>query len=137
MKLSTRSRYGTRLMLDLAQHYNECPVQISEIAMRQNISLKYLEQLIIPLKKAGYIKSMRGPKGGHMIARPPEKIRVGEIVKLLEKKTGMSPCVEDPEKCKRTDTCLTHNIWEMATRAAYDKLNTFTLSDVIEKRYGV
>ena len=66
MKLTTRSRYGTRMMLDLAKCYDEGPVRIGEIAKRQGISVKYLEQLIIPLKKANFIRSVRGPKGGHM-----------------------------------------------------------------------
>ena len=85
MKLSTRSRYGTRMLLDMAQHYNQGPVQVGDIAKRQGISVKYLEQIIIPLKRAGYVKSARGPKGGHALARRPEEITVGEIVALLEK----------------------------------------------------
>ena len=71
MKLSTRSRYGTRLMLDMAQHYNEGPIQLGDIAKRQDVSVKYLEQIIISLKKARYIESVRGPKGGHILTRPP------------------------------------------------------------------
>ena len=89
MKLSTRSRYGTRMMLDLAQRYDDGPVQIGDIAKRQDISVKYLEQLIIPLKKAKYVTSVRGPKGGHMLAKSPEKITVGEIVELLEGGTSL------------------------------------------------
>ena len=107
MKLSTRSRYGTRMMLDLAQHYGESPVQIGEIARRQDISVKYLEQLIIPLKKAKYIKSIRGPKGGHVLAKPPEEITVGEIVELLEGGINLSDCIENPETCARSNICLT------------------------------
>ena len=84
MKLSTRSRYGTRLMLDMAEHYNEGPIQLGVIAKRQNIPVKYLEQIIIPLKKANYVKSVRGNRGGHMLAKPPDAISVGEIVDLME-----------------------------------------------------
>ncbi len=83
MQLSTRSRYGTRLMLDMAQHYNDGPIHLSDIAKRQDLSVKYLEQIIIPLKKAGYIESLRGPQGGHILAKPPEEITVKEIVGLL------------------------------------------------------
>ncbi len=93
MKLSTRSRYGTRMMLDLAQHYDEGPVQIGNVSKRENISVKYLEQLIIPLKKANFIKSVRGPKGGHMLAKPPEAITVGEIVRVLEGGINLSSCI--------------------------------------------
>jgi len=133
MKLSTRSRYGTRMMLDLAQHYNESPVQIGEIAKREDISVKYLEQLIIPLKKANYIKSVRGPKGGHMLAKPPDEITVGEIVNLLEGGINLSDCIENPDVCDRSDTCVTRDIWEVATAAMHQKLNAVTLSDLIRK----
>ena len=131
MKLSTRSRYGTRMMLDLAQHYDQGPVQIGEVSKRENISVKYLEQLIIPLKKANFIKSVRGPKGGHMLAKPPEEITVGEIVMILEGEINLSSCIEHPEVCDRTTRCLTRGVWEEATKAMYDKLNSVTLSKII------
>ena len=132
MKLSTRSRYGTRMMQDLAQHYDEGPIQIGDIAKRQDISVKYLEQLIIPLKKVNFIKSVRGPKGGHMLARPPEEITIGEIVKVLEGGIILSDCIDNPEECNRSSSCLTRSIWEEATKAMYDKLNSITLSNMIE-----
>ena len=131
MKLSTRSRYGTRMMLDLAQHYDEGPVQIRNVSKRENISVKYLEQLIIPLKKANFIKSVRGPKGGHMLAKPPEAITVGEIVRVLEGGINLSSCIENPEVCDRTSDCLTRDLWEEATKAMYEKLNSATLSKMI------
>ena len=84
MKLSTKSRYGTRMMMELEQRFNGNPVQMGEIAQKQGISVKYLEQIIIPLKKAGFITSVRGPKGGHLLAKPPDEITVGEIIKVLE-----------------------------------------------------
>lgn len=133
MKLSTRSRYGTRMMVDLAQHYDEGPVQIGDIAKRQDISVKYLEQLIIPLKKADYVKSVRGPKGGHMLAKPPDKITVGKIVELLEGGIDLTQCIENPDICDRSETCLTRNIWESATRAMDKKLNSITLSHIIKR----
>ena len=131
MKLSTRSRYGTRMMLDLAKYYDEGPVRIGEIAKRQGISVKYLEQLIIPLKKANFIKSVRGPKGGHMLAKPPEEIAVGEVVKVLEGGLDLSACIENPDECKRSGSCLTKGIWEEATKVIYDKLNSTSLSKMI------
>ena len=76
MKLSTKSRYGTRLMLDMAQHYQDGPIHLANVAKRQGISVKYLEQIIIPLKKANYILSVRGPKGGHTLASSPERSRL-------------------------------------------------------------
>jgi Rrf2 family protein len=131
MKLSTRSRYGTRLMVDLAQHYDQGPVQIREIARRQAISVKYLEQLIIPLKKAGYISSVRGPKGGHLLAKPPTSITAGEIVRTLERETGLVQCLESPDICERIEKCPTHNLWKRATRAFYDHLNGVTLAQLV------
>ena len=133
MKLSTRSRYGTRMMLDLAQHYDQGPVQIGDVSKRENISVKYLEQLIIPLKKANFIKSVRGPKGGHMLAKPPEEITVGEIVGILEGGINLSSCIENPEVCDRTRECLTRGLWEEATKAMYEKLNSATLSKMINE----
>jgi len=132
MKLSTRGRYGTRMMLDLAQHQGEGPVQIGEIAKRQDISVKYLEQLIIPLKKANYINSIRGPKGGHMLAIPPEKITVGEIVNILEGGIDLTDCIGNPEICPRAEHCVTRDIWTETTDAIYDKLNSITLAKMIE-----
>lgn len=131
MKLSTRSRYGTRMMLDLAQHYNKGPVQISQIAKRQDISVKYLEQLIIPLKKARYIKSVRGPKGGHMLAKPPKEITIGQIVKILEGNIDLSVCVEDAGTCERSQECLIRDTWEKASKAMYDELDSVFLSKVL------
>ena len=133
MKLSTRSRYGTRMMLVLARHYDEGPIRIGEIAKDQDISVKYLEQLIIPLKKADLIKSVRGPKGGHMLAKPPEEITVGEIVRVLEGGIDLSGCIENPDECNRSGSCLTRSVWGEATKAVYDKLNSITLSKILEK----
>ena len=131
MKLSTRSRYGTRMMADLAQHYADGPVRMGDIAERQNISIKYLEQLIIPLKKMRLIKSSRGPKGGHMLARPPEEITVGEIVRVLEKGFNLTRCIDIPEVCDRSPECRTRTIWERATQAMYNELESVTLSQLI------
>ena len=133
MKLSTRSRYGTRLLLDMAQHYKEGPVQLGEIAKRQDISVKYLEQIIIPLKKAHFVESVRGPKGGHNLARPPEEITVAEIVALLEEGATFTECSEDAEVCERADFCPTRLVWKEAAEAMFDKLQSITLADLVEK----
>lgn len=133
MRLSTRSRYGTRMMVDLAQHYDEGPVQIRDIAERQDISAKYLEQLIIPLKKANYIKSVRGPKGGHLLAMPPEEITVGEIVRTLEDQISLVHCIENPGTCHRVGACLTRDLWRTATKAVYNELDAVTLFELINR----
>ena len=132
MKLSTRSRYGTRLMLELAQHYPQGPLHLNTIALQQGISVKYLEQIIIPLKKANYIQSVRGPKGGHVLARPPEDITVGEIVALLEEGASLAECSYNPKVCERSSICQTRYIWQEAAQAMFDKLNSITLADVLK-----
>lgn len=133
MRLSTRSRYGTRLMIDLAQYSDKGPVRINDIAKRQDISVKYLEQLIIPLKKANYIKSVRGPKGGHLLAKHKDEITVGEIVRLLENDTSLVPCLENPGNCHRSESCVSRGLWEKATHAVYDSLDSVTLSELIQE----
>ncbi len=137
MKLSTRSRYGTRLMLDMAQHYHDGPIHLSDIAKRQDVSVKYLEQIIIPLKKAGYIESLRGPKGGHILAKPPEEITVKEIVALLEEGTSLVECCDDATVCKRSDICPTRLLWKEASEAMFNRLQTITLADLVRKAEAI
>jgi len=132
MKLSTKSRYGTRLLLDMAQYYGKGAIQLGEIAKRQDISMKYLEQIIRPLKKANYIKSFRGAKGGHILSKPPAEITVGEIVALLEGGASLTPCVDNPDVCDRVDECLTRMVWQKATEAMYDKLGEIRFSELAE-----
>ena len=131
MKLSTRSRYGTRLILDLARNYKQHPVRLAGIAQRQNISIKYLEQIIRPLQEAGYVTSIRGPKGGHLLAKDPKDISVGEIVALLEGSDELTQCAGDPNQCLRASTCATRFVWREAARAMYDRLNELTFSNLL------
>lgn len=133
MKISTKSRYGTRLLVDMASHYHQGPVHLADVAARQGISLKYLEQIIIPLKKANYIKSLRGPKGGHILARPPEEITVGEVVALLEERDTFLDCSVRPEACARAGLCLTRDVWREAAKVMFEHLNSVTLADLLKK----
>lgn len=133
MKLSTRSRYGVRLILDMALHSDNGPVRLGDIAERQAIPIKYLEQIIIPLKKSRYVASVRGPKGGHMLAKPPEDITVGEIVNLLEGGLRLTRCTKNPEVCKRAEHCVTRFVWKETTEAINERLNAITFSDLIKK----
>jgi Rrf2 family transcriptional regulator, iron-sulfur cluster assembly transcription factor len=133
VKLSAKSRYGTRLMLDMAQHYEEGPIHLATVAKRQGISVKYLEQIIIPLKKANYIQSVRGPKGGHQLTRPPEEITVGEIVALLEDSASLAACFDNPMICERSQVCATRDIWQEAAQAMFDKLQSITLADLLSR----
>jgi len=131
MKLSTKTRYGTRMILDMAQNHGQGAIQLGEIANRQNISLKYLEQIIRPLKKADYIQSFRGAKGGHMLSKPPEEITVGEIVAVLEGGDTLIHCDKDPEDCERVDSCLTRYLWKEAAAAMFQRLSTITFADLL------
>ncbi len=131
MKLSTRSRYGTRIVLELARHYGGKPTQVSEIARVQQIPVKYLEQLIRTLKQADLIKSVRGSKGGHQLNEKPERITVGQIVRLFEGQTDLVECVSVPEKCTRAEDCRVREVWKEATEAMYEKLDAITIEDLI------
>jgi Rrf2 family iron-sulfur cluster assembly transcriptional regulator len=131
MKLSTKTRYGTRLILDMAQHYGQGAIQLGEIANRQNISLKYLEQIIRPLKKANFIKSFRGAKGGHMLTKSPEEISVGEVVAVLEGGNTLVHCDNDPENCERGGACLTRYLWMEAADAMFQRLSSITFADLM------
>jgi Rrf2 family protein len=131
VKFSTRSRYGTRLVLDLARNFRQSPVRLAGIAQRQNVSIKYLEQIIRRLKKAGYVSSTRGPKGGHTLTRKPQEISVGEIVALLEGGTELIKCAANPRQCRRSAKCATRFVWQEAARAMYDRMNTITFGDLL------
>ena len=136
MKLSTRSRYGVRLILDMALHSESGPVRLGAIAERQAIPVKYLEQIIIPLKKARYVTSVRGPKGGHMLAKPPADITIGEIVNLLEGGLKLTKCTQNPEVCERADYCITRFVWKETTEAINERLNAITFSDLVKRSGG-
>jgi Rrf2 family cysteine metabolism transcriptional repressor len=133
MKLSTRGRYGTRLMVDLAQHYAEGPVALKAIAERQELSVKYLEQLIIPLKTAGLIRSVRGRQGGYMLAGKPAIISVGRILEALEGELALVDCVADSEVCDRWADCPTRNIWVKMTDLLETNLFSLSLQDILDR----
>ena len=136
MKLSTRSRYGTRLMLDLARNFRHSPVQLAGIAQRQNVSIKYLEQIIRPLKKAKLVTSVRGPKGGHLLSERPEKITLGQVVRLFEGQADLVECVSFPERCPMSDDCQVRLAWRDATRVLYEKLDATTIADLMNGDSG-
>jgi Rrf2 family transcriptional regulator, iron-sulfur cluster assembly transcription factor len=131
MKLSTRSRYGARILVDLARNSDRGPVQIGEISKRQDISVKYLEQLIRPLKQANMVNSVRGPKGGHLLAKKPEEITLGQIVRIFEGQSELVECISNPEKCSMSADCQVRLAWGDATRVLYEKLDNTTIADLI------
>lgn len=135
MKLSTRGRYGTRVLLDLALLDGEGPVPLKDIAQRQQISLLYLEHLIAPLVAAGMIRSMRGARGGIWLAKLPQEIKLSKVVELLEGSIAPVDCVNDPKACPRSDSCVTRDIWVELKEAMDGVLESKTLHDLVE-RYG-
>jgi len=131
MNLSTRGRYGTRLVVELSKHYGKGPLSVSQISKNQSIPVKYLEQLIIPLKKAQLIRSFRGPKGGHVLAAPPDRISVWDVLRLLEAKFSFVDCLSDPEACSHIENCPVRPVWAKAYRAMIDVFKETTLEDLI------
>ena len=133
MRLSTRTRYGMRAMLELAAHYGKGPLQIKIIAQRQEISIKYLEQLMAMLKSGGFIRSMRGSKGGYLLARAPDKIKISEVFTAREGPVVTVECVEDQSYCSRAIDCVTRQLWADVQNAIMGVLNSLTLQDLIDK----
>ena len=134
MKLSTRGQYGTRALLELALHQGEAPVLLKDIAQRQQISLPYLEHLITPLIAGGIVRSTRGAKGGVSLAKPPQKIRLSEVIQLLEGSTAPVECVNNPETCSRSESCVTRDIWGELKKAMDGVLESTTLQDLVERQ---
>lgn len=134
MKLSTKSRYSARILIELARHRKESPLQTSRISTKQHIPMKYLEQLITELRKEGFIQSFRGPKGGHRLAVDPSKISLGQIVRMFEGQTELVQCISDTEKCDLADECRLRAAWQEATEALYHKLDMISIESLIESQ---
>jgi Rrf2 family cysteine metabolism transcriptional repressor len=134
MKLSTRGRYGTRALLELALHQGEGPVSLKDIARRQQISVQYLEHLITPLIAGGIVRSTRGARGGVSLTRSPEQIKLSEVVQLLEGSTAPVECVSNPEACSRSGSCVTRDIWSELKRVMDGVLDSITLQDLVERQ---
>ena len=134
MKISTKGRYGTRLLLDLALHHEQEPVLLRDIAQRQDISLSYLEHLVAPLVAEGMVRTIRGAKGGVTLARPAEQIRLSDIIQLFEGSMAPVDCVNDSKLCARSDFCATRDIWSELKKVTYDVLQSLTLQDLVERQ---
>ena len=133
MKISTKGRYALRLMLDLALHDSDAPIRIKDIAARQDISDKYLEQIISSLNKAGYVKSIRGPQGGYKLTKAPDYYTVGMILRLTEGSLAPVACLDDEENtCTRQDDCATLELWKQLDEAIKSVVDTITLAKLVE-----
>lgn len=135
MKISTKGRYAVRVMLDLALHNSGECIKVKDIASRQGISDKYLEQIIAILNKAGYVKSVRGAQGGYRIAKDPKEYTVGMILRLTEGSMAPVACLEEnADECERCDTCETLEIWKELYAAINNVIDNVTLEDLMERR---
>ena len=134
MKLSTRGRYGVRLMFDLALHYGSGPIYLKDIAERQGISAKYLWQLINPLKSTGLVNSTRGVHGGYVLGKEPERISLKEILRVLEGSLCLVDCVDNPSLCERAPSCVSREIWGETSKGMQQMLENTTLATMIIKQ---
>ena len=134
MKLSTKGRYGTMALLDLALHNNQEPVPLKDISKRQAIPLHYLEHLIGPLVAAGLVGSTRGARGGLHLLKSPKDIRLSQVIHLLEGSLALVGCVNNPETCARSANCAARDVWSEVTRAADNVLESTTLQDLVDRQ---
>ena len=130
MKLSAKSRYASRILLDLALHNDEAPNRVSDISTRTGITVPFIEQIIKPLKQAGLVASKRGSAGGHRLNRSADQITLGDIVRIMEDSVDLAACLRDSEICERTGVCQTRAAWKRATEAMLRELDTISLGEL-------
>lgn len=133
MKVSTKGDYGVRALIELAHHYGQGPVQSAEIASRQEVPEPYLDQLLTGLKRAGFIRSVRGPQGGHALIRDPGEVTLTEVMAALEGSLAPISCVEDEQACTKSDGCVQRDVWEQVRNATKEILDSVTIADLAEK----
>ena len=130
MKISTKGRYALKLMLDIAMNSNGAAVSLRDIATRQGMSDKYLEQIISTLNKAGYVKSIRGAQGGYILTKQPEEYTVGMILRATEGSLAPVSCVDS--ECEREEKCVTYVVWKKINDAINNVVDNITLADLVE-----
>ena len=133
MKLSTRTRYAVRAIIELAHNDSKKPLQLKIIAQRQEISVKYLEQLMAVLRSAGFVRSIRGSKGGYVLAKAPNQIKLNEVLHRLEGTVSTVECVENEDCCSRSADCAARYLWMQVEQAIEKVLEAITLQDLVDK----
>jgi Rrf2 family protein len=133
MKLSTRTRYAVRAIIELAQNDSKKPLQLKIIAQRQDISVKYLEQLMAVLRSAGFVRSVRGSKGGYVLAKAPNEIKMNDVMHRLEGDIATVECVDNDDYCSRSADCAARYLWLEVEQAIDKVLGAITLQDLVEK----
>ena len=138
MKISTKGRYALRLLLDLAEHNTGTPVRMKEIATRQNISEKYLEQIVGILNKAGYVQSIRGAQGGYLLTKEPSEYTAGMILRLAEGSIAPVSCVgTEAEVCEKRGACVSAMLWQKMNDAVNEVVDNTTLQDLVDWQRGI
>lgn len=133
MKISTKGRYALRLMIDLAEHQNEGVVALKDVASRQGISKKYLEQIVPLLNKSGVLRTTRGYQGGYMLAKSPDSYTVGDVLRITEGSLAPVSCLDDEVNlCDRADSCITLSVWQGLYDVITEYLDSITLQDIID-----
>lgn len=131
LRLSTKGQYGVRAMFEIAKGYNFGPITIKEIAERQSVSVSYLEQILNRLRKAGIIKSVKGPGGGYILSRKPDNISIGSILRELEGPVAITSCLDPKEGCIRIEGCVTHLLWKALGENIEAFLDDMKLNDLL------
>jgi len=134
MKFTTKSTYGLRAILELAQNYNKNPLKRKEISEKQDIPEAYLLNILLVLKSGGIVSSIRGPEGGYILNRPPSFIKLGEVIEILDGHFDPTGYISNPNKCCKSNDCLTKNIWIKLKELHEDFLYSITLEDILEQR---
>jgi Rrf2 family protein len=134
MKLTTKSRYASRALIELGLQYGKGPVKLKDISATQEISLKYLEQVMFPLRIGGYVKTMKGSQGGYILARQPESITLLEIVECVEGPISPVDCVDHAELCERSEQCVTRDAWIGLKTVIRSELGKITLAELVKKQ---
>ncbi len=133
MKISTKGHYAVQAMVDLATQPTNFPVPLSNISLRQDISLNYLEQLFLKLRKAKLVKSVRGPGGGYLLARKPLDISIGEIFSAVDENIVLSECVDNSSFCSKTQKCITQVLWYKISESLRKTLFSISLREVVDE----
>jgi len=125
--------YGVRALIELAHHYGEGPVQSAVIASRQGVPEPYLDQLLTALRRAGFIRSVRGPQGGHALIRDPQELRLSEAISALEGSLAPIACLDDPNGCRKSTSCSLRPVWQEVEAATIRILDSITIADLAER----
>ncbi len=137
MQLSTKARYAVRALVELAVSNNSKPVKLKDIAEKQGISLKYLEQVMLPLRIGGYVKTLKGSRGGYMLTCTPGEVTLLDLIRCVEGSLAPVDCVENPEVCKRNNICAVRGVWVGLNEAICKELSSTTLADLAARQVAL